>query len=205
MATAAPDHLRVSETVRLESGHHEEENRCSAAGGGRIVPDAASMTIDVVDQLDQPVGTMRRGAALGSGRGFRTAHVFLRDQAGRLLLQQIAPASARHAGRWGSSIAAYVRSGESYLSAARRRLADELGVRDVELRELVKLAIPEEGAHKFTTLFVATDAGTVTSNAADIAALRWVESATIERELAEQPAQFTPTFARLFEVHRRFG
>ena len=198
-------HVRVAETVRLESDPDEEENRCSDAGGVRSVPDAASMTIDVVDRLDQPVGTMPRAAALGSGRGFRTAHVFLLDGEGRLLLQQLAPGLARHSGRWGSSIAGYVRSGETYVAAARRRLGDELGVRDAELRELVKLAIPEEGAHKFTTLFVANRTGAVTPDGSVISAVRWAESKSLERELAEEPARFTPTFTRLFEVYRRHG
>lgn len=169
------------------------------------MPEAASMTIDVVDHLDQPMGTMPRAAALGSGRGFRTAHVFLLDDEGRLLLQQLAPGLARHPGRWGSSVAAYVRSGESYVAAARRRLGEELGVRDAELRELVKLAIPEEGAHKFTTLFVANRTGAVTPDGSGIAAVRWVEPGTLERELAQDPARFTPTFAQLFEVYRRHG
>jgi isopentenyl-diphosphate delta-isomerase len=197
--------VRVAETVRLESARQQEENQWSPTGGARVVLDAASMTIDVVDQLDQPVGTMPRGAALGSGRGFRTSHVFLRDGHGRILLQQIAPGSVRHPGRWGSSVAAYLGSGESYLAAAQRRLAEELGVRDVALRELLKLALPEEGAHKFTTLFVASHAGTVSPDGSAIAALRWVDAATIERELAQAPAQFTPTFAKLFEAWRRFG
>jgi len=161
------------------------------------------MTIDIVDDLDQPVGTMSRDAALRSGRGFRTAHVFLVDGAGRILLQQLAAGRPRHAGRWGSSVAAYVMAGESYVAAARRRLAEELGVQNAVLRERVKLAMPDEGARKFVTLFVAAHAGSVTPDGAVIASVRWAEPAQVEREVQEKPQLFTPTFARLFEAFRQ--
>jgi isopentenyldiphosphate isomerase len=161
---------------------------------------ASSMTIDVVDELDRPIGTMPRESALVSGRAFRTAHVFLVDASGRILLQQLAQGRTRHAGRWGSSVAAYVRTGESYVDAARRRLAEELGVRETGLREAAKLSMPDEGARKFVTLFVASAPDSVTPDREVIADLRWESSAHVEERLRAEPDSFTPTFARLFRV-----
>jgi isopentenyl-diphosphate delta-isomerase len=166
---------------------------------------ASSMTIDVVDELDRPIGTMSRESALVSGRAFRTAHVFLVDESGRILLQQLAQHRTRHAGRWGSSVAAYVRTGEIYVEAARRRLTEELGVREIALREVAKLSMPDEAARKFVALFVASAPASVTPDREVIADLRWESTAGIELQLQAEPDRFTPTFARLFRVFLQGG
>jgi isopentenyl-diphosphate Delta-isomerase len=162
-----------------------------------------SMTIDVVDDSDRPVGTIDRDAVLGSGQAFRTAHVFVRDSAGRLLLQRLAATRPRHPGRWGSSVAAYLHAGETYQAAAARRLGEELGVAGATLRILGKLRMNEEGARKFVTLFAAEQSGPLTPDPAVIDEVRWVAAATIRDELAARPESFTPTFALVFELYRR--
>jgi len=166
---------------------------------------ASFTTIDVVDELDRPIGTMPRESALVSGQAFRTAHVFCVDESGQILLQQLAANRSRHAGRWGSSVAAYVQSGESYVGAARRRLAEELGVRETALREAAKLSMPDEGTRKFVTLFVASAPGSVTPDREVIADLRWESTTGIAARLQAEPDSFTPTFARLFRVFLQGG
>ena len=166
---------------------------------------SSSMTIDVVDQSDVPIGTIARDAVLGSGQTFRTAHVFLFNEAGELLLQQLSAARPRHAGRWGSSAAAYLNAGESYAAAASRRLTEELGLHTVALRESCKLAMPEEGARKFVTLFVARHSGPVQPEPTVIAKVRWAARETIARELDQHQDEFTPTFALLFRHFSRGG
>ena len=166
---------------------------------------ASFTTIDVVDELDRPIGTMPRKSALFSRHAFRTAHVFLVDESGQILLQQLAANRSRHPGRWGSSVAAYVQSGESYVEAARRRLAEELGVRETAPREAAKLSMPDEGARKFVTLFVASAPDSVTPDGEVIADLRWESAAGIEAWLQAEPESFTPTFARIFRVFVQGG
>jgi isopentenyl-diphosphate delta-isomerase len=166
---------------------------------------SGSMTIDVVDDSDHPIGTIARDAVLGSGQAFRTAHVFLLNQAEDILLQQLSATRPRHAGRWGSSVAAYLNAGESYAAAASRRLGEELGLHGVALREAGKLLMPEEGARKFVTLFVVRHSGPAQPAPAVIAEIRWAARGTIARELDQHPDQFTPTFALLFRHFSRGG
>jgi isopentenyl-diphosphate delta-isomerase len=189
--------------LRLESALHQEDNGWRESGGGQTM--SGSMTIDVVDESDQPIGTIARDAVLGSGQAFRTAHVFLLNQADELLLQQLSAARPRHAGRWGSSVAAYLHAGESYMAAATRRLGEELGLHGAALREAGKLVMPEDGARKFVTLFVAKHSGPVQPEPAVIAEVRWVARETIARELDQHPDHFTPTFTMLFEHYNRGG
>src|SRR4029077_15998279 len=116
-------------------------------------PTSANL-IDVVDDRDNAVGTVPRGFVLERGDNFRTAHVFVFDDAGHLLLQRLAPKRPRHPNRWGSSVAAYLFAGETYEKAARRRLAEELGLA-VPITEIGKIEMSDERSLKFVTLYQA--------------------------------------------------
>lgn len=98
--------------------------------------------IGVVDARDRPVGTIERGRVLEAGKGFRVAHVWVYSGE-RLLLQQLGRHRERHPLAWGSSVAGYLHSGESYLEAGRRRLLEELGL---DLRPAPHPVIPSRPA-----------------------------------------------------------
>jgi len=61
------------------------------------------MLIDTVNKVDQVTGTIEKAAALDAGVNFRVVHVFVFNDKGDLLIQQI-PQGKRHAGMWGSSL-----------------------------------------------------------------------------------------------------
>ena len=161
-------------------------------------PTATSL-IDEVDDLDEVVGTVERGDALRLGVNFRTAHVFVLNSHGELLLQRLAPSRERHPGRWGSSAAAYVFAGESYEAAARRRIAQELRVAP-ELREVAKIAMQDERSTKFVTLFVGRSDGFEIGEPEHIATARFWRRDEVRSALATEPRAFTPTFRLLFET-----
>jgi 16S rRNA (adenine1518-N6/adenine1519-N6)-dimethyltransferase len=161
----------------------------------------SSNLIDVVDSHDREIGTVPRGAVLERGENFRTAHVFVFDRHGDLLLQRLAPERPRHPDRWGSSVAAYLFAGESYAAAAQRRLYEELEV-DAPIREVGKLEMLDERSLKFVTLFFAYTDHPRIGVPTEISALAFRSTDWIEKELARAPGLFTPTFAALFE---RFG
>ncbi|WP_373047643.1 NUDIX domain-containing protein [Vulgatibacter sp.] len=131
--------------------------------------------------------------------GFRVVHVLLRDRFGRLLLQQIAAEHDRHALQWGSSVAGYVQAGESYESAARRKVAEELGIAELPLRHLGTTSMRDGAATKFIGVFLgAIDEGSLHPNPSDFAAVDLVPLSDLQRELACGSRQFTPTFEQVF-------
>ncbi|MDD5251824.1 MAG: NUDIX domain-containing protein [Patescibacteria group bacterium] len=85
----------------------------------------------VVDENDQVVGEAPVEEAHARGFWHRIAAVYLFDEQGRILVQRRADD-----GRLDHSAAGHVDVGESYLEAARRELAEELGVKDVNLEEI---------------------------------------------------------------------
>jgi isopentenyl-diphosphate delta-isomerase len=86
--------------------------------------------VDLVDQSGASVGQATVGAAhTAPGRLHRAFSVFLRDPAGdRVLLQQRAAVKTRFPLRWANTCCGHPLPGEDVEVAARRRLAEELGV-----------------------------------------------------------------------------
>lgn len=159
---------------------------------------AASTFIDWVDDEDHPVGTVLRGAALAEGANFRTTHVFVFSQNGELLLQRLAATRERHPGRWGSSVASYLHTHETYDHAAHRRLFEELGLH-TPLTFIGKMRMRDEHSLKFVTLYRTIADYAEIHEPSQIAELRYWSRISIVEALGRSPDEFTPTFRRLYE------
>lgn len=157
----------------------------------------ADRLIDVVNGDDEPISTIARGAALKEGVNFRTTHIFVFNATGNLLLQQLAPSRDRHPGRWGSSVAAYVYSGESYREAAKRRMVEEIGLA-VPLTLVGHTQMQDERSLKFIALFKALAEHADIRDHEHIAALRYWTHDDLRASLERSPEQFTPTFRQLY-------
>lgn len=161
------------------------------------------MVIDVVDQADRPIGTIPRGLVFQERAGFRVAHNLLFNSQGELLIQQIANTRNRHPGYWGSSVAGYVFAGESYESAANRRLFEELGVRTVPLRYLGKTSMVDDGCLKFIAVFAGTSDGPFTFDHTQIERLEFVSLSRLHELIETESRRFTPTFLEVLKFYER--
>lgn len=162
---------------------------------------AKTSLIDRVDEQDQPVGRIPRGEVLQLGANFRTVHVFvLHDRS--LLLQRLAPTRERHPERWGSSVAAYLHAGEDYEHAARRRLAEELGL-ERPLTRVGKTRMADEHSLKFVELYTVED-GTVEIRDRDhIMDLAYWDRAELDGAIIAAPERFTPTFLHVYRYFQQ--
>lgn len=163
---------------------------------------ASTSLIDRVDPRDRPVGVVTRKDALAEGANFRTAHVFIFDRRGRLLLQRLAPTRERHPGRWGSSVAAYLFAGERYAAAARRRMGEELGLAGTPI-PLGKVRMRDERSMKFIGLFEFRADVAEIRDPDHIAELKFWDLENLDTSTVSKPAEFTPTFLRLYSFYRR--
>ncbi len=83
----------------------------------------------LVDDRDRPVGTEeKRRCHLGAGKCHRATLTILFDRAGDIWLARRAPEKWLWPGWWDGTVAGHVEVGETYLSAARRRVREEVGV-----------------------------------------------------------------------------
>ena len=86
-------------------------------------------------------------------------------------------------------------AGESYAAAARRELAEELGVESSEpLQLLFALAAAPATGNEFVRVYRALTSAPVVPDPNEIIDGRWLEPAALERWLSGEPAAFTRTF-----------
>lgn len=157
------------------------------------------------------------GAATGSatvdeahqapGRRHRAFSVFLRDQDGRVLLQQRAAGKTRFPLRWANACCGHPAPGEDVAAAAERRLIEEIGVTGVSLAEVGWYSYyaedPDSGRveYEFDHVLLGDlpPGSTLRPDPHEVADVRWVPLAELVRDLGVEPRQYAPWLAGVTE------
>ena len=85
--------------------------------------------LDLVDADNTVIGTVARSRVHGEpALRHRAVHVLVYDDRDRLLLQKRSSAKQIQPGKWDTSVGGHLAAGESYLAAAVREAAEELGL-----------------------------------------------------------------------------
>ncbi len=163
------------------------------------------MIIDWVDENDEVVGPISRKNIFRENASFRTSHIFIFNPKDELLMQKLASTRERYPGRWGSSVAGYVLSGETYEQAALRKVNDELGINAQSLSlELVgKTAMEDDGRKKFISLYKGVYGGELKPNTEQMDEAKYFDLKEIAEMRQENEDQFTPTFLFLLDYHNQ--
>jgi isopentenyl-diphosphate delta-isomerase len=159
--------------------------------------------IDQVNELDEPIGVISRRDALRPGMGFRVVHIFAQNRDNQILLEHLSAKAERSPLRWGSSVAGYLHAGETYSTAARRRLYEELGL-STPLQKLGATRMNDQGATKFIELFTTrvTHGSDVRMLDEQADSLEWFSLDDITRLLDQTPQKFTETFPYVYKLFR---
>lgn len=156
----------------------------------------------LVDDADQILGyDSKRNVHLGTGTLHRAFSIFLFAPDGRLLIQQRSREKWLWPLFWSNTCCSHPRRGESYVSAAHRRLGEELALEaplSFVYRFQYQAGYQGVGSeHELCSVFVGqlTSDAQIEVNPNEIAAWRWAECDEIDRMIAEQPEKVTPWFA----------
>lgn len=162
-----------------------------------------SMVIDAVDGRNEPIGQIHRNEVFAKKANFRTVHILIRSlDRTSLLLQELPPNHPRSPARLGSSVAGYLHAGESYQSAARRKLKEELGINRVfRLWPVDLIEMHDEGVSKFIQIYTFPYDYSGQFDRSRIENVSYYRFATLDRLLIQEPDRFTATF---LHVYRRF-
>ncbi len=151
----------------------------------------------VVDENDEPIGGAKVEEIAQKGLIHRIIRVMVEDGAGNVLLQKRVDNSWVYPGCWDTSAGGHVDVGESYLVAAKRELAEEIGLSGVKLQEVGRFRHKAEFNNRRFDRFVGVYKTSVPKNTefklqeSEVSAVKWFSLAEA-RQLAEQhPDQVT--------------
>ena len=152
----------------------------------------------LVDQADRPVGRMEKQETHRKGLLHRAFSVFLLDGS-KLLIQRRALDKYHCGGLWSNTCCSHPAPGEPVLSAAERRLDEELGIKNARLRELdtflYRAAFPNGLAeHELDHVLLGEYSGPVQPDPMEIAQVRWIDLEELQRDLQAFPQWYTPWF-----------
>lgn len=160
----------------------------------------AGESVVTVDRFDRSTGSCEKVAAhRHPGVLHRAFSVLLFDGQGRLLLQQRAASKYHFRSRWSNSCCSHPRPGEELVSAARRRVREELGlVVELSLRGSFEYRAVDLDSglveHELDHVLVGCTDETPRPATEEIDALRWVTHDELVAWLASEPEAFTPWF-----------
>jgi isopentenyl-diphosphate delta-isomerase len=170
--------------------------------------------VELVDADGAPAGAATVAEAhTEPGRLHRAFSVLLVDPTGRLLLQQRAAGKTRFALRWANACCGHPAPGEPVVEAAARRVAEELGLRTVELTPVgvylyraadpVSRLVEHEYDHVLVGRVPAEPA--VAPDPAEVAALRWADPVRLRAELTAAPWLYAPWLEGVVSVWEPAG
>lgn len=156
----------------------------------------------LVNEKDEPVGTMEKLEAHQKGLLHRAFSVFVVNAKGDMLLQQRALSKYHSGGLWTNTCCSHPLPGENILAAAHRRLQEEMGF-DCDLQEVFSFtyrAALDNGLteHEFDHVFLGVYDGAIAPDTEEVLAHRFLPVSTIRHLLAEEPDTFTQWFHLAF-------
>ncbi len=155
---------------------------------------------DIVNDNDEVIGQATRSSAHERGLLHRGVHVFLFTRDGKLLIQERSAERAQYPSVWDCSVSEHVKAGEGYREAAVRGLFEELGVRDIEVRPLVRFRLEYGPNDNEISMFFegAVDPDMVEFDPGEIAGVEYHRLAELRAFMENGERPFSHWFAQLF-------
>ena len=149
----------------------------------------------LVDQFDNELGVAEKIEAHNRGLLHRAFSIFVFDSADRLLIQKRAIGKYHSGGLWSNSCCGHPRPGELTISAAERRLREELGfscslrpVFDFVYRAEVDRGMTE---HEFDHIFIGRSDVVPAPNPTEIDDYKWIDFRFLKQDVSLRPDQYT--------------
>jgi isopentenyl-diphosphate delta-isomerase len=161
----------------------------------------------LVNERNRAIGHGEKHVVHAAGLRHRAFSIFLVDPRGQVLLQQRQRTKYHSGGLWANSCCGHPRPGERTLSAAQRRLREELGVAvSLHFGFLVSYQAEfsnglkeNEIAHIYFGLLPAI----VRPDSDEIMAVERLTISTLQREIAAHPDKYTFWLKHYLEHHER--
>jgi len=156
-----------------------------------------------VDEKDRETGYMEKMEVHKKGVLHRAFSVLIFNSKGEVLLQKRAEIKYHSPGLWTNSCCSHQREGENLNDAVSRRLKEELGI-VCECKEVFKFKYRVEFdngliEHEIDHVFIGQYDGNISPNQDEIEEIRWVPLDKLNKEMSENPEDFTYWFQILMK------
>ena len=134
----------------------------------------------------------------------RAVHILVFNSAGQLFLQKRSMSKDEQPGKWDTSAAGHVDSGEHYDDCARREIAEELGIETGEpLERLFKLpAFPETG-NEHCVVYRCRYDGPLRLQADEIDDGAWIDPDEMDRRVNLPDPELTTAIVLIWRQYRQ--
>jgi isopentenyl-diphosphate delta-isomerase len=156
----------------------------------------------LVNEMDEQTGAMEKMEAHQKGVLHRAFSIFIFNNKGEMLIQQRASGKYHNPELWTNACCSHPRPGESTLSAAERRLNEELGfttplekVFDFTYKAAFENGLTE---HEFDHVFTGQYDGEIKANALEVKDFCYKTLEEIAASLETHPQKFTAWFKIAF-------
>lgn len=137
-------------------------------------PRIADEQVQLVDAHNRPCGSATRAAMRRLGYWHRATYIVVRNARGELCVQRRTLTKEAFPGGLDLAAGGVVGAGEAVHVAARRELAEELGIRRRSLPYRGEFVYCAGGHHIFASLFVVDHDGPLTLQVAEVAEAFWL-------------------------------
>jgi len=162
-------------------------------------------SIVLVDAQDVPQGVAPKAEVHRRGLKHRAISVLVRNHAGDMLLHRRNVEKYHSGGLWTNACCSHPRPGEAAEDAARRRLAEEMGIRCgvtplfvAQYRAAVSNGYIED---EVVRVFGSTYEGPISPDPAEVSEWKWLPLAELADDLVRRPDSYTVWFRHYFREH----
>ena len=152
----------------------------------------------LVDEQDNEIGKMEKQQAHIEGKLHRAISVFIFNTKGEYLLQQRALNKYHSPGLWTNTCCSHPRHGETAISAAQRRLMEEMGLQ-CQLKEIFSFVykVTFENhltEHEYDHVFIGITDSLPIPNIAEVAAYKYITKDQLLQDININAGNYTAWF-----------
>ena len=156
----------------------------------------------LVNDQDEPTGFMEKMEAHREGLLHRAFSIFIFNEQGEMLLQQRANEKYHSANLWTNACCSHPLPGEDTLTAAHRRLMEEMGF-DTKLAEAFSFTYKTDfdnglTEHEFDHVFTGVYNGVIHANKEEVQDHSFLQLHVIRHNLKMHPEKYTSWFKIAF-------
>jgi len=156
----------------------------------------------LVNKTDEPIGKMEKIEAHQKGLLHRAFSVFIFNHEGEILLQKRAKSKYHSGGLWTNACCGHPRPGEETLTAAKRRLMEEMKI-DCSLYEVFsfqyKAALDDITENEIDHVVVGTYTGPIDADPDEAETWKFVSSRELINDININPDNYSVWFKMCFE------